>query len=106
MTVESRTEMGISTELWRARIGCFVQPQKCKVHLRGIKLGSLSLSIRILLFTLLAVHCVETNPGPPKPSRGGDFNARCGEVKDITIDDTVDFIFDENVVYELSFRSK
>ena len=30
----------------------------------------------------------------------GDFNARCGEVKDITIDDTVDFIFDENVVYE------
>ena len=78
MTEESRTEMGISTELWRARIGCFVQPQKCKVHLRGIKLGSLSLSIRILLFTLLAVHCVETNPGPPKPSRGGSSSSPGG----------------------------
>ena len=29
----------------------------------------------------------------------GDFNSRCGEVQNVTIDDNVDFIFDENVVY-------
>ena len=30
----------------------------------------------------------------------GDFNARCGELQDIIIDDTVEFIFDEDVVYD------
>ena len=30
----------------------------------------------------------------------GDFNARCCDLQDITIDDNVDFIFDDSVVYE------
>ena len=59
-----------------------MQPRKCKMHLRVLKLGSISLSIRILLFALLAVHCVETNPGPPKPNdkqtRGGGHSSFSG----------------------------
>ncbi|MEW8544973.1 MAG: reverse transcriptase family protein [Candidatus Thiodiazotropha sp.] len=30
----------------------------------------------------------------------GDFNARCGEHQDILMNDTVDFIFDDDVMYE------
>ena len=31
-------------------------------------LGSISFSIRMILFALLAVHCVKTNAGPLKPN--------------------------------------
>ena len=30
----------------------------------------------------------------------GDFNARCGEYQDILVNDSIDFIFDDNGVYE------
>lgn len=30
----------------------------------------------------------------------GDFNARCRELQDIIIDDNVDFIFDDDAVYD------
>ena len=30
----------------------------------------------------------------------GDFNAKCGELQDIIIDDTVDFIFEYGAVYD------
>ena len=30
----------------------------------------------------------------------GDFNARCGNHQDILLNDTVEFIFDDDVLYE------
>lgn len=31
----------------------------------------------------------------------GDFNARCGSLQDVLVDDNVDYIFDEDSVYEI-----
>ena len=58
--------MGVSIEMWRCRIGCFSQPVKCKTTLQVliVSRSSVSLSIRIALFLLLAMHGVEQNPGP------------------------------------------
>lgn len=64
--------MGVSVEMWRCRIGCFSQPVKLKSALQVLVVSrsSVSLSIRIALFLLLAMHGVEQNPGPR--SRGGN----------------------------------
>ncbi|XP_053388271.1 uncharacterized protein LOC128551438 [Mercenaria mercenaria] len=71
--------MGISTEVWRARIGSFSQPNKCKNRLDTLKLGNISLCIGICLFFLLVAQCVESNPGPAKSrSRTGSENRRRG----------------------------
>ena len=64
--------MGVSIEMWRYRIGCFSQPIKLKtaLHVLIVSYSAVSLSIRITLFLLLAMHDVEQNPGPR--SRGGN----------------------------------
>ena len=56
--------MGISLELWRARIGCFVMPRKCRTRVETLKPVFVSLAIRIVLFYLLVAEGVESNPGP------------------------------------------
>ena len=56
--------MGITLELWRARIGCFVMPRKCRTHLETLKPVSVSLAIRLVLFYLLVAEGIESNPGP------------------------------------------
>lgn len=62
--------MGISLELWRCRIGYFVQPDKRKTYVRAIILSGTQVrtSIRILLAlsVLLVMAGVEQNPGPPR----------------------------------------
>ena len=56
--------MGIDTVSWRQRIGCFSQPIKSKSHTQTLTIGRISVIIRLLLFLLLVVHGVESNPGP------------------------------------------
>lgn len=56
---------GVSVELWCIRIRCFVMPRKCKTHLKTLKPVTMSLVIRLVLFYLLVVEGVESNPGPP-----------------------------------------
>ena len=66
--------MGVDIELYRLRIGVFVQPNTCRKVLRSIYVpGRCILTImRIyILFAVLVVNLsgdVELNPGPPKPS--------------------------------------
>lgn len=55
--------------LWRARIGTFTQPFKRRLITPVLVIGNVSLGIRVLLFLLLAMQCVETNPGPGPGSR-------------------------------------
>ena len=66
--------MGIALELWRSRIGCFIQPTKHRSRTTEMNLSSaltfLSFSIRLALFALLIAQCVEPNPGPPKQVKG------------------------------------
>ena len=64
--------MGVSIEMWRCRIGCFSMPVKLKSALQVLVVSrsTVSLSIRLTLFLLLAMHGVEQNPGPR--SRGGN----------------------------------
>ncbi|KAH3772025.1 hypothetical protein DPMN_173356 [Dreissena polymorpha] len=61
--------MGISVQQWRAKIGTFSQPVKCKQTLQTLKPMGLSLAIKAVLFYLLLAQCVESNPGPPKAGR-------------------------------------
>lgn len=61
--------MGIDTVLWRARIGAFTQPVKRRSFYPVLVIGNVSLGIRVLLFLLLAMQCVELNPGPGPGSR-------------------------------------
>lgn len=58
--------MGVDVSLWRARIGLFFQLVKPKSYtaVLTVESGSVSLCIRILLFMLLTMQCVELNPGP------------------------------------------
>lgn len=58
--------MGVSIEVWRARVGTFVQHSKPKAAAKTwrTKYPSMSLIIRTLLFLLLVSQCVESNPGP------------------------------------------
>ena len=65
--------MGISIEQWRAVVGCFSQPARTKTRLKllNIRYGAhLSLSIRLLMFALLTVAGVESNPGPATGTTG------------------------------------
>ena len=56
--------MGIDIVFWRVRIGTFIQPAKCHSRIPVLTITGMSLYIRTLLFLLLAVYGVETNPGP------------------------------------------
>ena len=56
--------MGISLELWHARIGCFVMPRKCRTRVETLKPVFVCLAIRIVLFYLLVAEGVESNAGP------------------------------------------
>ena len=62
-----RPVMVVGIDVWRDRIGCFVMPKTRSVStVRGIALSCcrLSLSICIVLVMLLALYCIEVNPGP------------------------------------------
>ncbi|MEW8546813.1 MAG: hypothetical protein AB2693_25140 [Candidatus Thiodiazotropha sp.] len=63
--------MGITLEQWRAVIGCFSQPVKSVSRLKTLKMKYVSLSVRVLLFYLLVVEGIESNPGPPRRGAGG-----------------------------------
>ena len=54
----------IEIALWRARVGTFSQPIKCRTALPVLRITGVLLGVRVLLFLLLAVNGVETNPGP------------------------------------------
>ena len=63
--------MGRDISQWRARIGCFTQPLKITLHIQTIKVKNVSFVIRLLLFLLLVVQGIESNPGPgPNDARG------------------------------------
>ena len=72
--------MGDTLQQWRARIGCFAQPVKSKTHLQTlcINKNSIGIAIRILLFFLLVVQGIESNPGPGSQtgSTGSDVRGR------------------------------
>ena len=74
--------MGIEISLWRARVGTFSQPIKCKTTFPVLRVNGVLLCVRVLLFLLLAVNGVETNPGPGSGSgaaekgRGGSAASR------------------------------
>ena len=67
--------MGTNIQLWRARIGCFLQPVKRRNFLRTLKVfgSKFSLSLRLVLAlgVLLIMAGVEQNPGPPKKTGAG-----------------------------------
>ena len=70
--------MGISLELWRAQIGCFVMPRKCRTRVETLKPVFVSLAIRIVLFYLLVAERVESNPGPnSQPTDAGSERGNC-----------------------------
>ena len=56
--------MGVSLELSRARIGCFVMPRKCRTRVETVKPVFVSLAFRLALFYLLIAEGIESNPGP------------------------------------------
>ena len=62
--------MGIHVQLWRARIGCFLQPDKRRSIFKTLKVFrqnfSLSLRLVLALSVLLIMAGVEQNPGPPR----------------------------------------
>ena len=63
-------KMGVTIEVWRQRIGTFSQPVRCKSAFNTLQLKSkyISLCIRTVLFLMLVVQGVESNPGPPPGS--------------------------------------
>ena len=63
--------MGICVVQWRTRIGLFSQPVKNRVHLQTLVVTAkyMSFSIRLVLFLLLVVEGIESNPGPPPNSQ-------------------------------------
>ena len=65
------SNMGIDVRQWRARIGCFSQPIKTANPMKTLRLRHVSLAIRALLFLLLVVQGLESNPGPYNRGRGG-----------------------------------
>ena len=58
--------MGNTIEQWRCRIGRFAQPLKCRSRLKTLTLKYMSMGLRIVLFYMLLVQCIEFNPGPPR----------------------------------------
>jgi len=82
--------MGITIEIWRARIGTFTNPSsRKKTCLTTSASGHyLSLCIRTLLFFLLAAQCVERNPGPTSGrGRGGGRGGRTSTVASLSTHD-------------------
>ena len=72
--------MGITVDLRRCRIGCFSQKHTRlskstggKIHLSMFQ-SSISLSLRIALFTLLIVQGIECNSGPTQGEKGGKLS--------------------------------
>ena len=73
--------IGVPTELWRLRIGCFTMPRKCKIQHRTLKQEPMNLVIRLVLFYLLVTEGIESNPGPQTGSTRGNSSPRgCGRV--------------------------
>lgn len=68
--------MGIDINQWRARIGCFSQPVKKCVHIQTLKIKHISFALRLVLFLLLVVQGIESNPGPPRPGRNSGARGR------------------------------
>lgn len=62
--------MGIDSDQWRARIGCFSQPVKKVVHIQTLKIKHVSFALRLVLFLLLVVQGIESNPGPRSGRNG------------------------------------
>ena len=64
--------MGISVDMWRARIGCFAQKMKTVLFkYAAIYLSRCVRSVTLNVvfgLSILIIQCgdVETNPGPPK----------------------------------------
>ena len=74
--------MGNTVEQWRATIGGFCQPVKTITRLKKIKVKystCISLAIKVVLFMMLVVEGVGSNPAPRSntndPSQG---RGRCG----------------------------
>lgn len=60
-------KMGVSLELWRARIGTFMPKEKTRHgHVDVIRIwhATVSLALRLCTFMLLLCAGVEPNPGP------------------------------------------
>ena len=70
--------MGIEISLWRARVGSFSQPIECKSVFPVLKVCGVLLCVRVVLFLLLAVNGVETNPGPGPGGSGAADKGRGG----------------------------
>ena len=67
--------MGNMLNQWRAAVGGFCQPVKCKTRFKTLQIRYhcfMSLGLRTLLLVLLVAQGVEPNPGPP----GGSFAGR------------------------------
>ena len=56
--------MGVSIEVWGAKVGTFTQLNKAKMTMRTLKTKHTLLLIRMVLFFLLVANGVESNPGP------------------------------------------
>lgn len=67
--------MGIDINQWRARIGCFSQPVKKFIHIQTLKIKHVSFALRLVLFLLLVVQGIESNPGP-RPGRNSGVRGR------------------------------
>ena len=67
---ETKTTAASLVQLWRARIGCFLQPDKRGSIFKTLKVFgqkfSLSLRLVLALSVLLIMAGVEQNPGPPR----------------------------------------
>ena len=71
--------MGNTLEQWRAAIGGFNQPVKSKFRLQTLQVKCrffLSVGIRTVLFLLLVVKGVESNPDPTNPTDTGRGRGR------------------------------
>ena len=86
--------MGVALEVWRARIGTFVQPVKIKTSLKVLELkhSHISLCIRTVLFLLLVCQCIESNPGPTTQSSKGRGNKAVHHVGRCTRNSSVDLL--------------
>ena len=53
--------MGVSIEVWRAKVGTFTQPNMAKMAMRTLKTKHILLLIRMILSFLLVANGVESN---------------------------------------------
>ena len=71
--------MGVSIEIWRGRIGSFIQPRKTRGKTQTLTLNRsyVCLSVRIALFLLLTmIGGVEPNPGPGRRGSTSTITSR------------------------------